>query len=150
MRLFLYFILCIHYNAPVFAQSNYDFHLLDKINESDFNYAGMDSINYYIGKNQLLNSVFNTKKGDYDVYRFIRTSTGEAKINDNSIRTELILIKVEPLRNKIIEAIYFPLDWKELPLNEVLIKSFPSIKMIKKTRVKNLKLDGIDNGNLIR
>lgn len=131
----------------MYSQLSSDFTLLNKFDKSDFNYCGIDSINNYIGKNDLLNNVFNTQKGNFTVYRFIRTYTGKSKINDSSISSELILIKEEPQSKKIIEAIYFPLDWKELPLNEVLIKSVPNVKLRKKTRINRLKLDNLENDN---
>lgn len=129
-------------SLQIHSQSNSYFTLLDKHEKSDFNYSGLDSINYFLGKNDLLNNVFNPQEGNYIVYRFTRTSKGISKINDSTIvTTELILLKVDPSTSIIMEAIYFPLDWRESPLKAVLIKSKPNIKLRKKTKMARLKLD---------
>jgi hypothetical protein len=129
-------------SLQIHSQSNSYFTLLDKQEKSDFNYSGIDSINYFFGKNDLLDNVFNPQAGNYIVYRFTRTSKGISKLNDSTIvTTELILLKVEPNTKIIMEAIYFPLEWRELPLSAVLMKSTPNIKLRKKTKIARLKLD---------
>ncbi|MDR1877910.1 MAG: hypothetical protein LBQ84_09855 [Flavobacteriaceae bacterium] len=145
MRWYMFLLLCFIETA-IYSQTDRDFILLDKFDESDFNYNLIDSINNYIGKENLLNNVFNVRKGDYTVYRFLRQRNGESKKGDvNSVGSELIIVKIHPQSNKVIEAIYFPLDWKELPLSDVLVKSHPNIKLRKRILIKRMKLGRIDS-----
>ncbi|MBX3257529.1 MAG: hypothetical protein KF862_25610 [Chitinophagaceae bacterium] len=123
------------------------FTLIDKNINSDFNYNILDSINDFLGEEELLKNVFKPVKGRYIVMRFIRHVSGEKKIGGAGKNTELIMLKICPKTKMIDEALYFPLGWKEFPLSDVLQKSFPKIKLKNNLSNKQLKLEHLIGGN---
>lgn len=123
------------------------FVLVDKNINSDFNYNALDSINDFLGAEELLKNVFKPVKGRYITMRFVRHVSGENKIGGVGKNAELIMIKICPKTKVINEAIYFPLGWKEFPLSDVLQKSYPKIKLKDILSSKELKFEHLTGGD---
>jgi hypothetical protein len=120
------------------------FYLKDVAEKSDINYAGLSNVNEYNSAQQLLDSVFNIKEGNYKVYRFIReiVPVKKDRVNEDTISQELIVLKVSG--TTIIEAYYCPLHWKEPPVSSVLLKSKNKVPISQKVKVEELLFEPYD------
>ncbi|GHT36057.1 hypothetical protein FACS189434_14330 [Bacteroidia bacterium] len=134
------------------AQST--FQLKDSFKESDVNYSGISNINTF-SPEEMLDSVFNIKAGKYEIYRFIRETVIQDedimlymdKINEDGINTikinvEIIVLKIK--KNKIIEAYYYPLNWREFPFSSALLMSKKKIKFKRFVNIDDLIFENYD------
>lgn len=122
------------------SQDKENFFLLDENYEADFNYQQFDSINNYIGVQSLLKNVFNPTIGEYTIMRYIRKTPGNQKNGEVSENHELILLKVCPKTNMIVQFVYFPLDWKEMPLSAFIVIRDVNVKFRKKLEIVKFNL----------
>ena len=123
------------------------FYLKDINYLSDINYKSITNIDEY-PLDKLVDSVFNMQVGKYTIYRFERISPSESKDNLNPKENkELIIAKVS--ENKIVEAYYCPLNWREPPISNVLLVSKKKIRLTKRFSTKKMKFKST-NPNGIR
>jgi len=117
-----------------------DFKVRQVHDEACFNKSGLDSINYFIGEESLLQNVFNTLPGEYTIYQLTRSITkkGTKKDDGSSSTTELLMLGVA--EGVIKEVYFFPLNWREPPLEGVLYYSTPNLKLAESIKVSELNI----------
>jgi hypothetical protein len=133
--------------TPFINGQNSEFLLRDIHYQSDINYSAISKIDDCSLEN-LIDSVFNIQEGKFTIYRFERISTIDTKDN---LRTkenkEIIITKV--LGNKILEAYYCPLSWREPPISHVVLVSQKKVRLSKEVSVKRLKFKNLTQGGLV-
>ena len=117
-----------------------DFKVQQVHEEACFNKSGLDSISNFIGEESLFKNVFNTLNGEYTIYQLTRgvTKKGTKKDYGSSSTTELLMVGVA--EGVIVEVYFFPLNWREPPLEGVLFYSTPNLKLAESFNVSELNL----------
>jgi len=139
---------------------NAQFIATDYFPKSDMNYTGIAKINEF-SPEEMLDSVFNTKAGKYKIYRFMnasiiedkdsifymnRTTTTVVGTFVGTFKTKLEIIVVKVKGNRIIEAYYYPLNWREYPFSSVLLVSNKKLKL-KRERWRWVNVDNLNFKN---
>lgn len=129
------------------VQSQSIFYLKDTFINSDLNYTAITNINEHCC-DSLLDKVFSVERGNYTIYRYLRASKPNNKntIHDNRIDREVIILKA--LNHVVVDAYYCPLDWKELPISGVLLKSEKKPQLREKMLVEDFDFRPVETNGI--
>jgi hypothetical protein len=117
------------------------FKLYDIKYNSDFDYKSIRKLNKYNGLNRLDN-VFKIKSGKDKVMRFIlhrkylQVESDNPKYSDNY---SIIMLKMDK-KGIFLDAIYFPMSFKEQPADDFLYKLKSKIKFQNGMKLSDLNL----------
>lgn len=141
----LILLLFLFYPVIYFGQT---YKLLDKYENSDFNYPAIDSIDFVDKGLDMLNNVFNPIKGDFTIYRFITKDYGILFGEYKSDLNNLIILKVNS-KGDIIDGFQYFLQNPQMPSKCYLYRvTTKKIKIQKCFSVSKLKLKRVINKDI--
>lgn len=143
MRKFIFIIVFLNFYLNVNSQihNKAPFCLYDEIHyNADFNYRGIDSINWMPKGRIMMDSVFNTIKGDYTIYRFMSYTNGWLLTDLYCELNDVVVLKVDS-NNNIVEGFYYYLQYPEMPSSCYLYHSNRKLKLKGKISMKELQFE---------
>lgn len=123
------------------------FYLKDTFTNADLNYAAITDINQHCC-DSLFDRVFNVVNGKFTVNRYLRYSSPNNKntIHNNRSNREVIILKTS--NHVVVDAYYCPLDWKELPISGVLLKSVKRPRLRKSMLIEDFDFRPVDSNGI--
>lgn len=132
-------ILTLFMGATSLFSQEKEYKLIARNENADFNYMALrciDTISTYDERRK----IFNPVKGRYTVYVFMSTYNGLSYNNEEKKFHDILIVKTT-IRNKILDAYHYTLEWAEPPYsNDLYRASVMRFKLIDQFSVNRLLL----------
>ncbi|PIE50596.1 MAG: hypothetical protein CSA38_02170 [Flavobacteriales bacterium] len=132
----IFFLFC----TIIYGQNSVElkYELLDKFENADLNYKGIDSIDSSTKGIAMLDSVFNVVEGKYFVYRYITKDRGLLFDEYKSNLNNLIILKVDS-KGIIVDGYKYLLQNPEMPSKCYLYRITKKKKLKSKINISTLR-----------
>ncbi len=141
----IFFLFC----TIIYGQNSVElkYKLLDKFENSDLNYKGIDSIDSSTKGIAMLDSVFNIVEGKYSVYRYMTKDKGLLFDEYKSDLNNLIILKVDS-KGRIVDGYKYFLQNPEMPSKCYLYRLTRNKKLKSKINISTLRFKRVLDGEI--
>ena len=113
---------------------------ISKTDKADFDYPKLNNIDNFLNDSSDIRQAFKEIEGDFIVYQFESEFIGESYNDSSEYFHDILIIKTD-VRNLIIDAFQYTLEWKEPPFQYDLYRStINNFELINNFKLDRLKM----------
>lgn len=139
---FNYIVSIVLFSCSIVYAQQKEYKLVQYSENSDINVEQFEKYRYNeLNSNDSIINLFTPINGECIVYFFIATFEGETKARKIETNHDYLILKVDPITNKILDGFLYTFEWVYLPWKVELYRvSELNVKIENEMRINKLKL----------